>query len=302
MRKASRIAVTLPDGRVVKLRLWPGRGAPLVLLHGLLDSSHGWDDLAKASHRPCYAVDLPGFGGSDCPVQATIDAYADDVIAALDQLHLDAFTLVGHSLGGAVATAVAERVGHERCPALVLMAPAGFGRQPIAEAVCLPGVHKTVRAALPFCLANPLVMSGAYALMVSHRKLPSRKLLGRLARHCRDNVAGTSMAARAIAAAGHDPRAFFRRRVDYQGAVTALWGRHDKLIPLADAERLKRALPQAKITVWEDVAHHPQREVPVQLARCIERACARARAARMRARRAQHRHRAAQTASLAAAA
>ena len=52
------------DGAKVSLRFWPGRGTPLVLLHGFMDSSQGFDNLARHTHRPCYAFDLPGFGES----------------------------------------------------------------------------------------------------------------------------------------------------------------------------------------------------------------------------------------------
>ena len=101
---ARAIAVELPDGRRLSLECWPGDGAPLVLLHGLLDCGVGWKHLAEVMQRPCYAVDLPGFGNSDGPTRNRISAYAEDVQAALATLDVHEFTLVGHSLGGAVAT------------------------------------------------------------------------------------------------------------------------------------------------------------------------------------------------------
>ena len=75
----------------------------------------------------CYAVDLPGFGDSDRPTRNRMSAYAEDVQGALAATEVHDFTLVGHSLGGAVATALAERL-RDDVTALVLMAPAGFGR------------------------------------------------------------------------------------------------------------------------------------------------------------------------------
>src|SRR3954470_7453864 len=117
--------VRLADGRRLRVRSWPGEGRSLVLLHGLLDDSEGWTALAMDTHRPCLALDLPGFGGSDLPRWPRISSYAEDVAAGLNKLGIDACTLVGHSLGGAVATVVAER--HEGIHSLVLLAPAGFG-------------------------------------------------------------------------------------------------------------------------------------------------------------------------------
>ena len=139
-RVATAMAVALPDGRRLSVECWPGDGAPLVLLHGLLDCGVGWKHLAGVMDRPCYAFDLPGFGDSDLPTRNRVSAYAQDVQAALAVLDVHDFTLVGHSLGGAVATGLAERL-RDDVAALVLIAPAGFGRIHLAEACQLPGVR-----------------------------------------------------------------------------------------------------------------------------------------------------------------
>ncbi len=68
--------VILSGGRRLRVRTWPGKGAPLVLLHGLLDDSEGWLALAEDTQRPCHAIDLPGFGGSDPPSRPRISATA----------------------------------------------------------------------------------------------------------------------------------------------------------------------------------------------------------------------------------
>src|SRR4051794_13695987 len=96
--------VTISAGRRLGALEWAGGGPPVVLLHGLFDSAAGWESLALASRRRCLALDLPGFGRSDLPLRGRLDAYADDVAAALHGLGVTRFVLVGHSLGGAVAT------------------------------------------------------------------------------------------------------------------------------------------------------------------------------------------------------
>jgi pimeloyl-ACP methyl ester carboxylesterase len=63
------IDMLLPDGRRIRARRWAGKGDPLVLLHGQLDSSEGWTEIAESSRRPSVAFDLPGFGGSDLPAR-----------------------------------------------------------------------------------------------------------------------------------------------------------------------------------------------------------------------------------------
>jgi pimeloyl-ACP methyl ester carboxylesterase len=264
------VAVLLSDGRRLHARRSHGRGRPVVLLHGLLDDAAGWIDVMDRLPNPCLAFDLPGFGGSSPVTAPRIAAYAADVTEALAALGVQHATLVGHSLGGAVATAVAER--SPAIAGLALLAPAGFGVSKLAEMVTLPGVAAVAEAALPIGLANPVVVAAAYSTMVSHRRLPSRELVGRLRRNARRASRGARAAVEAIAAAGREDDGFHRRPVGFEGPVSVLWGDRDALVPVAHAENVRRALPQASVEVWPAMGHHPQRERPDALERFIGRA------------------------------
>ena len=272
---ARAIAVELPDRRRLSLECWPGDGAPLVLLHGLLDCAVGWKHVAGVTDRPCYAFDLPGFGDSDRPSRNRISAYAEDVQAALAALEVHDFTLIGHSLGGAVAAGLAERL-RDDVAALVLIAPAGFGRIHLAEACQLPGVRTLVRHGLPLTLANPVTASGLYMAVIGNGHLPDPELVARLRKNAYRWAPGAECANEAITASGLSRRAFHRRRLDYHGPVLALWGDRDRLVPLAHRDGVMTAFPQAQVSVWKNMGHHPQRERPSELARFIEAACDRA--------------------------
>jgi pimeloyl-ACP methyl ester carboxylesterase len=260
--------VALPDGRRLRVRRWHGRGRPLVLLHGLLDDAEGWDELARDTRHPCYAVDLPGFGASDRPTRPRIDAYAEDVVAALEALGLDECTVVGHSLGGAIAVAVAEQSGAVQ--ALALLAPVGFGPVPLADVLALPGVIDLAQLTLPLALISPLTVTAAYATFVAHGRLPSRDLMARLRKRAFRCGPGVRAATLAIAAAGRSPRGLAHRPVAFDGPVAVVWGARDALVPLYHIDALRRALPQAHVEVWEAMGHHPQRERPVELAWFID--------------------------------
>ena len=269
-------AVVLPDGRRVNVECWPGDGAPLVLLHGLLDCAAGWKHLAAVMRRPCFAVDLPGFGESDRPARNRISAYAEDVQATLAALDVHDFTLVGHSLGGAVATELAERL-RDDVAALVLLAPAGFGRIHLAEAIQLPGIRTLVHHALPLALANPMTSFGVYMAVVGNWHLPDPELAERLRKNAVRWAPGAECANEAITASGLSPSAFYRRELEYAGPVLALWGDHDRLVPLAHRDGVMTAFPHAQISVWRRMGHHPQRERPAELAQFVEAACSCAR-------------------------
>lgn len=87
-------------------------GPPIVLLHCFGCSLHWWDAIVPAlseNHR-VVRVDLLGHGGSAKPKSGyEITNQADLVAGALDRLGVQGAVVVGHSLGGTVAVAVAER-------------------------------------------------------------------------------------------------------------------------------------------------------------------------------------------------
>jgi len=269
-RVASVTTLKLSDGRSLCVRRWPGTGDPLVLLHGLLDSSEGWNHLAELQCER-IAFDLPGFGHSDPPARGSLAGYASDIAAGLQMLGVERFNLVGHSLGGGIATALAEMMP-DRVGALVLLAPVGFGRIPLAEAVSLPGVRSVVQAALPVALSSRLVVTAGYAAMVTNGLLPEPEVVDRVTGRGGALVAGAREGTRAVADAGRSPTAFHRRRIGYDGPVFAIWGKDDRLVPASHCKGVRAALPQAHVDVWSCMGHHPIRERFEELIATIDRA------------------------------
>jgi pimeloyl-ACP methyl ester carboxylesterase len=88
-----------------------GKGRTLVLLHGFLESKAVWFEVHErlAKSFRVIAIDLPGFGESDCYGYVhTMELMAQSVKVVLDQLRLKRVVLLGHSMGGYVALAFAE--------------------------------------------------------------------------------------------------------------------------------------------------------------------------------------------------
>ena len=103
----------------------PGALSPLICLHGAGMSSVVWMDLLRqiAPARRIIAPDLPGHGQSDPWQDVSLDLYRDAVAAMCDALKLGRVTLMGHSLGGAVALHCALS-WPERVAGLLLVASA----------------------------------------------------------------------------------------------------------------------------------------------------------------------------------
>lgn len=89
-----------------------GEGSAVILLHGFLETSAMWDHIVlelSPSHK-VIAIDLLGHGKSDCIGYVhTMDAMADAVVAVLEHLQIDKGIVIGHSMGGYVALALAEK-------------------------------------------------------------------------------------------------------------------------------------------------------------------------------------------------
>jgi len=104
------VVVDEPTGRRVSGLVW-GSGEPeLVLLHGGAQNAHTWDTVALALDRPLVAIDLPGHGHSDAPAGGSLDVRtnAADVACAVRELAPEAGAVVGMSLGGLTAIALAD--------------------------------------------------------------------------------------------------------------------------------------------------------------------------------------------------
>jgi pimeloyl-ACP methyl ester carboxylesterase len=87
-----------------------GSGQPIVYLHGFLETNEIWsaftEQLPNYKH---FLFDLPGFGKSDAlPFHFSLTDVATQVVRKTEQLGLQNFHLVGHSLGGYVVLAILE--------------------------------------------------------------------------------------------------------------------------------------------------------------------------------------------------
>jgi pimeloyl-ACP methyl ester carboxylesterase len=88
-----------------------GQGPCLLFLHGFCEDSSMWDDFIIGFEKS-YTVlrpDLPGFGISEAYNRISVEEMADALNAILEKEQIENFVFVGHSMGGYVAMAFAEK-------------------------------------------------------------------------------------------------------------------------------------------------------------------------------------------------
>src|SRR5271168_1193742 len=130
-------------GRRVIYRV-AGSGPPIVLIHGMLNSSSHWRAVALnlANDYTVIAPDLIGHGDSAAPRgDYSLGAHAASIRDLLAAIGVDRATIAGHSLGGGVAMQFFYQFP-QRVERLVLISSGGLGHEvsPMLRTAALPGV------------------------------------------------------------------------------------------------------------------------------------------------------------------
>jgi pimeloyl-ACP methyl ester carboxylesterase len=242
-----------------------GTGPTVLALHGLgaTKSSFLTTIAALADDFRVIAVDLPGFGDSDKPIGAAYDAafFADAVIGLLDALELDRVHLLGNSLGGRISLEVGLR-DPDRVSRIGLLAPSlawrrGRPWQPLLRLVRpelgllqlapRPVVERFVRWLIPDA-SDGWAAAGVDEFLRAYLTRSGRAAFYAAARHIYLDEP-------------HGERGFWTRLATLEPPALFIWGRHDRLVPLAFARHVVQTLPRAS-HLELDCGHVPQIELP----------------------------------------
>ena len=246
--------------RLRYLEFGEGDGVPALLVHGFGADLNTWmfTQPTLAAGRRAVALDLPGHGGSDKEVGAgDVESLTDALEGAFGALGVEQVHLVGHSMGGAIAASLAVR-RPERVASLTLIASAGLG--PEINASFIDGFVRMARR------REAVEVIG---LLVHDPALVSRAMVEDVLRYKRlDGVtAALAKIAEAWFPGGRQSLDLTRRIAELAMSVQVIWGRDDRILPVAHAEALANRLP---VHILDTAGHLPHMEKAGEVNRLIE--------------------------------
>jgi pimeloyl-ACP methyl ester carboxylesterase len=252
-----------------------GSGPPLVLIHGMVNSSRHWADVAGrlAHDYRVIAPDLLGHGDSAKPEgDYSLGGHAAGIRDLLSALGIDRATIVVHSLGGGVAMQFFYQFP-ERCERLGLVSSGGLGREvsvplklaampgagPVLALIARPGPLRALEAA-------------GRALRARHKGFGA--FLGAVVRSLRSlEEPGARLAflytlRSVIGTKGQ--RVSARDRLYLADLPTlVVWGERDRTIPIEHGREAAAAFPSCRFETLPGVGHFPHLEDPAPLAKIL---------------------------------
>jgi pimeloyl-ACP methyl ester carboxylesterase len=243
--------------------LTAGSGAPVILLHGVDYTSGGdrWRSTieALASEYRALAPDFLGWGYGDRLDREYSFAYLVDFVREFqDALGIERAHLVGHSMGGWIASLVAYESPH-RVARLVLVASGGVATRPLPQMTAFAppspddlerffrATHRAEGAELARLVEDALKKAAVPGGLEGYRKILS---------HMTDPA--------------HRQRYNTRRRLPHITAPTLIiWGRDDTVNALEMGEETHRRIPRSRLAVLDGCGHYPPTECPDQFNRLL---------------------------------
>lgn len=245
-----------------------GSGDPIICLHGLGASLYSWRNFIApfSQNNKLILVDFKGAGRSPKPRDAdySIEGKVDDIYNLIVEEDFSNLTLIGNSLGGAVALMLAIRLA-EQAPnllsRLVLIDSAG-------DKNLMPPHLKLVRSILgiPIVYLGPTRMAAKMTLRMCYydRQKPTREQIEAYARPIASQGGRHAILQTCRHCIPQNAAELLAKVNTITVPTLILWGRQDQVIPLRVGEQLHKAIPNSTLSIIEECGHVPQEEKPAE--------------------------------------
>jgi 4,5:9,10-diseco-3-hydroxy-5,9,17-trioxoandrosta-1(10),2-diene-4-oate hydrolase len=234
-----------------------GRGAPVVLLHGLGGDGSRWrpniEPLARDFH--VFALDQIGFGQSDRPLaNYHTGMLAEFLVDFLKAVNVPRASLVGNSMGAGVALYTAVRYP-QVVDRLVLADGGGFRAASSASAAQPPTPEALRRRQLQNSVTRDETRE-FFRILFHDKSLVTDKMVDeQLAMRLRSAFTITKMQE-----SGGRGSLTEQQVRGVKAPTLIVWGKYDELADPAGADRLERTIPGAKKAIIDNCGHMPQLE------------------------------------------
>ncbi|HLM25635.1 MAG TPA: alpha/beta hydrolase [Thermoleophilaceae bacterium] len=246
-----------------------GEGPPVVLIHGMVNSSRHWEKVALllAERYSVIAPDLIGHGDSAGPRgDYSLGAHASRIRDLLAVLGIDRATMVGHSYGGGVAMQFFWQFP-QRTERLALISSGGLGPDvsPMLRSAALPGASGLLSVVAHRRVVAALAAAGGQLRAIARAMHP---LSGPGPRNAFLQTLRSVIDGRGQRVAAND-RLYL---LDHAPTPTLIaWGGRDNTIPVEHGRAAHRAIPSSRFELLENAAHFPHLEDPAGVARVLTR-------------------------------
>ena len=244
-----------------------GRGAPVVLLHGLGGDGSRWapniEPLAKDFH--VFALDQIGFGESDKPLaNYHTGMLAEFLVGFLKAVGVPKASLVGNSMGAGVAlyTAVKSPQAVDR----IVLADGGGFRSPGAAPPAAPTSEALHRRRIQNSVTREETREFFRILFHDKSLVTDRMVDDQLAMRLRSAFTITKIQEAGEKGLGSLTEAEVR---GVKAPTLVVWGKYDDLANPAGADRLEKTIPGAKKVIIDDCGHMPQIEKAAEFNRIV---------------------------------
>ena len=264
-------------GHEIAFDEYPGRGVPLVLVHGVGSSLETWCDVPSRLSADGYhviAVDLIGHGLSGLGNgDFSLGANASVIRDLLDHLGIERVHLVGHSLGGGVSMQFIYQFP-ERVDTLTLVSSGGLGPDVAAtlRAATLPGSKFVIRLASGPKVVDAVSWVGrtltAFGLDVDALG-PRAMTRLRALREDGRSEAFLSTLRSVVGPSGQTVYAMNKLQSVDASRVLIVWGSEDQTLPVRHAWDTHEQLPGSRVVIVPGAHHHPHTDDPDRFIRAL---------------------------------